>query len=135
LGSGAVDDGFQCIFVKVLDDRRLQAGFVELGDIVDLDISQAPGTVDADELGVFIDFATRHAGAAWHAQCGDAAVFAVGHAGEDLEGHILDGIGDFGQFKRDAQVRLVRAEAAHRFAVSHAGNGSGRSTLIASLKT
>jgi hypothetical protein len=36
LGTGAVDDGFQGIFVQVLDDRALQAGFVQLCDVVDL---------------------------------------------------------------------------------------------------
>ena len=47
LRAGALDDGLQRGFVQVLDDRRLQAVFVELGDVVDLDVGQALGAVDA----------------------------------------------------------------------------------------
>ena len=109
--------------MQVLDDRALQAGFVQLGHIVDLDVGQTLGAVDADELGVFVDLAAGQAGAAGNAHGGDTAVFAVGDAGEDLEGNVLDGVGDFGEFERDAQIGLVGAEAVHRFGVGHAREG------------
>ncbi len=123
---GAVDDGFQGIFVEVLDDRALQAGLVQLRDVIDLDVGEAPGAVDADEAGVFVDLAARQAGAAGNAQRGDAAVVAVGDIGEDLEGDIPDRVGDFGEFERDAQVRLVGTETAHRLGVSDARERVGQ---------
>ncbi|EKE17900.1 MAG: hypothetical protein ACD_10C00221G0001, partial [uncultured bacterium] len=126
LSAGAVNNHFQCIFMHVLDDRRLQAGFVELGNVIDFDISQAAGAVDADELGVLVDFAPCHAGAAWDAQGRNPAIFAVGDAGEDLESDVLDGIGHFSQLKRDAEVGLVRSETAHRLAVRHAWERVGQ---------
>ena len=47
-------------------------------------------------------------------------------AGEHLEGDILDRVGDFGEFQRHAQVRLVGTEAAHGFGVGHAREGIGQ---------
>ena len=85
----------------------MQAGFIGLVDIIDFDVGQALGAVNADEFGVAVDFTARHAGADGDAQGRDAAVFAVGDVGEHLEGHILDRIGDFRKFKRNAQVGLI----------------------------
>jgi hypothetical protein len=41
LCAGALDDGLQRNGVQILDDRRLQAGLVQLRDIVDLDVGEA----------------------------------------------------------------------------------------------
>ncbi len=112
--------------MQVLHDRRLQAGFVELRDVVDLDVSQAFRAIDADEPGVLVDLAARERAAARHAQRRDAAVFGIGHAGEHLERDILDRIGDFGQLQRHAQVRLVRTVARHRFRMGHARERIGQ---------
>ncbi len=111
--------------MQVLDDRRLQALLVGLGDVVDLDVGQAAGTVDADELGVLVDLAAGEGVAARHAHRGDAAARGGG-AAEDLEGDVLHRVGDVGQFERDAQVGLVRAVAAHRLGVGHAREGRGQ---------
>ena len=88
----------------------------------DLDVGQPLGAVDADEAGVFVDFATTQRATARYAQCRHASA-AAGRAAEHLEGHITDGVGDVGQFKRDAQVGLVGTEAAHGFGVAHARKG------------
>jgi hypothetical protein len=66
-------DGVQRGIVQVLDDGRLQA-VTALGLFVDLDVGQALGAVDGDELGVGVDFRTRHVGTARHAQADHAAV-------------------------------------------------------------
>ena len=58
LRASALHDRLQRSLGEVLDDRRLQAGFVDLGDVIDLDVGQAAGTVDADKFRVFIDLTT-----------------------------------------------------------------------------
>ena len=50
-GAGAREDCLDRVIMKVLDDRRLQA-VTSLADIVDLDIGQTLGAVNADELGI-----------------------------------------------------------------------------------
>ena len=67
-------------FGGVFDDGRLQAGFVELRHIVDLDVGQAAGAVDFHEFGIAVDFAAREGCAAGNAQRGDAALRIVGRA-------------------------------------------------------
>ena len=57
LRAGALDDGFQRSRVKVLDDGRLQAFFVQFRCVIDLDVGQSPGAVDPDELGIGVDLA------------------------------------------------------------------------------
>ena len=56
----AIEDDVEVVFRDELDDRRLQP-LDALGALVDLDIGQALGAVDADELGVVVDLAARHA--------------------------------------------------------------------------
>ena len=79
LRAGALDQFGQRGIVQVLDDGRLQA-LAALGHVVDLDVGQALGAVDADELRVGVDLAARHLAAALHAQRHDAA--ARGGGGE-----------------------------------------------------
>jgi hypothetical protein len=58
LGTGARHDFFQRSHGQELDDGRLQALVSSLVIllVVDLDVGQALGAVDADELGVLVDF-------------------------------------------------------------------------------
>ncbi len=88
LGAGLLDDFCQRVVMQVFDDRRLQA-VAALGFFVDLDIRQALGAVDRDELGIGVDLGTRHRAAARNAQADHAAAFHVGRAGEHLEFDIL----------------------------------------------
>ena len=62
LGAGAFDDRVELFIGEVLDDRALET-FAALGEIVDLDVGETLGTVDLDELGVGVDFGTRHGAA------------------------------------------------------------------------
>jgi hypothetical protein len=87
LGAGALDDGLQRGLVQVLDDGRLQAFLVQLRCIVDLDVGQAAGAVDLDELGVAVDLAAGQGGATGDAQRGDASA-GRGRTAEHLEGDI-----------------------------------------------
>ena len=70
--------------------------------------------------GVLVDLLARQRGAARDAQRGDAAFGIIGRAGEHRELAVLDQFGHIDQFQRDAQVRLVRAVAAHGFGPGHA---------------
>jgi len=74
LRAGSFDDGAQRRLMEILHDRRLQAGFIRLRDVVDLDVSQALRAVDADKLGVFVDLAARERTTARHAQRRHAAI-------------------------------------------------------------
>ncbi|MDT4782522.1 hypothetical protein FQZ97_147810 [compost metagenome] len=114
----AIEDYIEVLFGDELDDRRLQA-FDALGALVDLDVGQALGAVDADELGVVVDLAARHARRTRNAQGGDAALRIVGRTGEHLEFHFLQLVGHVHQLQRNAQVRLVRTVAAHGFFEGH----------------
>ena len=66
LRAGALDDGRQCLLVKVFHDWRLQAFFAELGDVIDLDIGETTRAIDADELGILVDLAARELRATGH---------------------------------------------------------------------
>ncbi|MCY1351842.1 hypothetical protein D9M69_381190 [compost metagenome] len=118
LGTHAIEDHVQVGLGDELDDRRLQA-LDALGALVDLDVGQALGAVDADELGVVVDLAARHARRTRNAQGGDAALRIVGRTGEHLEFHFLQLVGHVHQLQRNAQVRLVRTVAAHGFFEGH----------------
>ena len=126
LRTGTLNDGFQRGFSQVLHDRRLQAAFVGLRGIIDLDIGQALGPVDADKLGVGVNLAAREGCPTGDAQGGDTSGCAGGDTGENLERNILHHIGHFGQFERHAQVRLVGAVAVHGFGVGKAREGVGQ---------
>src|SRR3546814_14923698 len=78
----AIEDHVQVGFRDVFHDRRLQAVNTR-GALVDLDVRQPLGTVDADELGVVIDLLARHACPAWHTQGRDPAFRVVGRARSD----------------------------------------------------
>ena len=117
LRAGAVDHRLQRGDVDVLDDGRLQAVFIELGNVVDLDVGQTLGAVDLDEFGVGVDLGAADCRAIRHAQGGYAATFHIGGAGEHLEIDIFHHVGDLGDFQRHAHVRLVGAVAIHRFSV------------------
>src|SRR3989344_1552364 len=108
----AIEDDIEVVFRDELDDRRLQT-LDALGALVDLDIGQALGAVDADELGVVVDLAARHACGTRHTKGGHATFRIVGRAGEHLELDRIELIGNVHQLERDAQVRLVRAIATH----------------------
>ncbi|RMR55269.1 hypothetical protein ALP83_05645 [Pseudomonas syringae pv. actinidiae] len=114
----AIKDDVQVVFRDELDDRRLQA-FRPLRALVDLDVGQALGTIDADEFGVVVDLAARHAGSARHTQCGNTPFGVVGRTAEHLELDAGELIGNIHQFQRVTQVWLVGAVAAHGFFEGH----------------
>src|SRR5690606_4191597 len=114
----AIEDDVDVVQRDVLDDRRLQT-FDTGSALVDLDVGQPLGTVDADELGVVVDLLARHARPARYAQRGDAAFRVVGGTCKDLEFDVLELILDVHQLQRNTQVRLVRTEAAHGFGQGH----------------
>ena len=118
-----LNNGFQRRFIEVLDDRRLQAAFVNLRNVVNFDVSQASGAVNRYESRVSINFTTGQRRTTRNAQGGDTTVGAIGDVGKDLERNVLDRIGDFNQFHRNAQIRLVRAEAPHGIGVRDAREG------------
>ena len=92
--------------------------------IVDLDIGQALGAVDLDELLVCIDFATRQAAfaaTAGNAQCHHATIFHRGRIQENLELNALHELGQLGEFELDAQVGLVGSVLEHGVAIGHDG--------------
>ncbi len=108
----AIENHIEVVFRDELDDRRLQA-FNALGAFIDLDIGQALGPIDANELGVIVDLAARHARRTRDAQRGNAAFRVIGRTGEHLELDSVELIGNIHQFQRDAQVGLIRAVPAH----------------------
>jgi hypothetical protein len=59
--AGALQDQRRRRIVEVLDDRRLQP-VASAGRFVDLDVRQALGAVDLDELGVIVDLGARQSG-------------------------------------------------------------------------
>ena len=61
--AGARQDRVERIVMDVLDDGRLQA-FTALAGVIDLDVGQTLGAIDADELGVGIDLGAADLGAA-----------------------------------------------------------------------
>jgi hypothetical protein len=78
-----------------------------LRDIVDLDVGQPSGAIDADKLGVGVDLATRQARPTGNAQGRDTPSIAIGDTGKDLEGDILQRVGDFDEFESHSQIGLV----------------------------
>ncbi|RMQ30068.1 hypothetical protein ALQ08_05043 [Pseudomonas syringae pv. delphinii] len=116
--ANAIKDDVQVFFRDELDDRRLQA-FRPLRALVDLDVGQTFGAVDADELGVIVDLAACHAGSARYTQCGNTPFRIVGRTAEHLEFHSVELIGDVYQFQRVAQVRLVGTVATHGLFEGH----------------
>ncbi len=110
LRAGACQHFSDGLVMDVLHDGALQA-VTALGQFIDLDVGQALGTVDLDELGVGVNFATGQATrltcATGHAQCYDAAILHGCRTGEDLEVDIGHHIGDFGEFQLHAQIGLV----------------------------
>ena len=116
--TNAVENHIEIGLGNELDDRRLQA-FDALGALVDLDVGQALGTVDADEFGVVIDLLARHGCPARNAQGGNAPLWIAGRAAEHLEVDLGQLVGNVHQFQRVAQVRLVRTVATHGFFEGH----------------
>ena len=109
--------------VQVLDNGTLQA-FATGGHVIDLDVGQALGTVNFDELGVAVNLASAQATfctAAGYAQGGHTAFGAVGSTGENLKFHCLHQVGQFGELHLDTQIGLVGAVQAHTVAISHDG--------------
>ena len=102
LRAGAAHDLAQRGGIEVLDDGRLQAGLVELRDVVDLDVREALGAVDLDELGVAVDLASAERCPAGYAHRRDTALGVVGRAAEHLEGDVLDRIGYLGELEGHA---------------------------------
>src|SRR5690606_26292290 len=80
----AVQDYIEVVFGDELDDRRLQT-FNTLGALVDLDIGQALGAIDADVPGVIIDLLARQRRTTGHAQRRHATLRIAGRATEYLE--------------------------------------------------
>ena len=110
--------------MDVFDDRRLQT-IAPFGQLVDLDIGQALGAVNFDEVGVRVDLTpaqtTGLACAARHAQGHHATALHIRGTREDFEVHIRHHIGEFGELHGDAQVRLIRTVLVHRIRVRHDG--------------
>ncbi|MCU5786542.1 hypothetical protein B27N_01545 [Alcanivorax marinus] len=118
-GAGARQDALDRFLGEELEDRRLQA-LGAGGQVVDLDVGQTLGAVDADELGVLVDFLAAQVTAAGHVHGHHPAFGVLGRAGEHLELHAVHQVGDVDQFQGHAQVRLVGAVAAHGLFVGHA---------------
>src|SRR5690606_13700970 len=118
LRTAAGNHGAQRFRVYVLVDSRMQA-FRDGRRVVDLDIGQTPGSIDADELGVGVDLAVRHARTARHTQRGPAACWVIGRRLEDLEIHALHQVGHTDELDRVAQIVFVRATTLHGFFPPH----------------
>src|SRR5690554_466332 len=116
--ANTIQNDVEIVLGDELDDRRLQT-LDALGALVDLDVGQALGAVDTDELGVVVDLLARHGGAARYAQRGNAALGIIGRATEHLEVDFSQLVSNIYQFQRDAQIRLVRTVAAHGFFEGH----------------
>ena len=118
LCAGTFQDRGDRLVVQVLDDWRLQA-FTGLGALVNLDVGQALGAVDRDELRIGVDLTARHGAAAGNAQCGNTPALGVGGTGEHLEVDVLHRVSQLGELELDAHVRLVGPVEAHRRVVVH----------------
>ncbi len=97
-----------------------------LAEVVDLQPGKALRAVLGGVFGQAVDVLAREVGGARHAKRGHAACRIVGRAGEHLELDVLHRRGDVHQFKRNAQVGLVRTETAHGLFVGHAREGRHR---------
>src|SRR5690606_35410356 len=99
LRAGALKNALDGIVGEELEDRRLQA-VIAGGQVVDLDIGQALGAINADELGVVVDLAARQSVAVRHFQRGDTAFRVFRRTGEDLELYAVHQVGDINQLQR-----------------------------------
>ena len=119
---GALQHRRQGPVVEVLDNRALQPVSATC-PLVDLDVGQALGTIDLDELGISVNLPATQAagftGATGNAQTHHATVLHGGSAGKDLEIHIRHDIGELGQRQLDTQIRFVRAVLVHGLAIGH----------------
>ena len=113
-----VKNDIQIVLRNELDDRRLQT-FDTLGPLVDLDIGQTLGAVDADILGVIVDLLARHGRTTRHTQRGNAAFRVAGRAAEHLEVDLGQLVGHINQFQRVTKIGLVRAVTAHGLVPAH----------------
>ena len=106
LGVGAFQNFGNGGIVQILHDGALQT-FAAFGHFIDLDPSQAFGTINFDKLGVAIDFTAADFGAARHAQCHHAATWGGGGCAEYFKVNIAHDVGQFSEFKFHSQVGLV----------------------------
>ena len=123
LRAGAFDDFVQAAFGQEFDDGRLQTAVfavAQIGYIVHFDVGQTFRAVDADKLGVFVDFLAAEFRAVRHAQSHYAAAFHVGGATEHFEFFRFHQIGQLGEFQADAHVGFVGAVVEHGFGIGHA---------------
>ena len=123
---GAGHDGIDRTVRQELEDRRLQAIATLLRPGVDLDIGQTLRAVDADELGVAIDLLARELAAVRQAKGHHAPLGILRRLGEDLEVDPGHQVGDIDQLERHAQIRTIRAEAAHRLGIGQPREGIGQ---------
>ena len=114
--------------VEKLDDRGLQS-LATLGALVDLEIGETAGAVARHVRGVLIDLRARQRAAAGHAQRRHPALRILGGTCKHLEIATGDQVGHIDELERDAQVRLVGAEAAHRLVIAHARKRIGQLLL------
>ncbi len=104
--TAALEQFIQGSVVNVLHDGRLQT-VTALGQFVNLDPGQTFGTINADKLGVVVNFRTRNFSTAGYTQRHHAAIVHIGWAREHLEIHIFHDVGQFGEFHFHAQVGFV----------------------------
>ena len=118
----SIQKGAQSAVVNILDDRALQP-IASKCAVIDLDVGQALGPVDLDELGVSINFTPAQAAvftrATRNTQTDHTSVLHGGGTRENFEIDIGHDIGQFGQLKLDPQVRLIRTVLAHRLGIGH----------------
>ena len=126
LRAGTLDGGAQRRLGKVFDDGRLQAGVIELRNVVDLDVGKTLGAVNLDKISVSVDLAARNGRATGNAQRGNTAAGGIGRPAEHLERDFLHRIGEFSELQRYAQIGFVRTVEAHRIGEFHHRNGVGQ---------
>ena len=104
--------------MQIFDDGRLQP-IAALGSLIDLDPSQAFGSVNFDKLCVAVNFAAAHLATAGNAQRHHTATLHEGGGREHFKVHIAHDIGQLCKLQLDAQVWLVRAKEVHGFGIGH----------------
>ena len=119
LGAGALENALNGLIGEELEDRGLQA-FRASGKIIDLDVGEPLGAVDADVLGVAVDILAGQAATARDFHGCHTPFGVVGRTGEHFEIHTGQQIGNVDQLQRNTQVWLVGAKAAHGFRERHA---------------
>ena len=121
LGAGETLDGGEFGFGEELGDGASHGVvFVE-------DVGEAAGAVATGEVGEFVNLFAGELGAA-----GDADGFDAGGL-EDFEVGGLKGVGEVGEFKAVAEIRLVGAVFFHHFAVGVAGDVGGEEAFAGEL--